>query len=73
MANINWNRIHKQYANFEPKIQYAKYMKRKEIELATDKQKKFMDDLGIEYPKNIYKRDAMSLISKSIEKKKSER
>jgi hypothetical protein len=66
MSKINYEKT--KYASFAPQRMKALSNKKKAIEPATEKQKVLMDKLGIQYPKAIYKLDAMKLISVKLGK-----
>lgn len=68
MSKMNWNKVKPRYASYGSKRQLALKLKRRENTNATPKQLSFMDSLSIDYLKNISKKDASFLISKTLKK-----
>lgn len=68
MGSMNWNKCKKPGASYSPNRQLALKFQRKAKVPATDKQKNCMTKLGIDFPKNVTKWQAMGMISKTIEK-----
>ena len=70
MAKLNWNKCKKSGVSYGPKRQLALKLKRKSEITATEKQRRFMGELGIQFPENVTKFQAMKLISWTLDKKR---
>lgn len=68
MSKLNWNKCKKPGAAYGSKRQLALKLQRKDQIKATEKQKSYMSSLGIDYPENVTKRQAMHLISSTLDK-----
>lgn len=70
MAKMNWGQHKKPGVSYGSKRQLALKLERKEKIPATEKQKAYMKSLGIEFPQQITKGQAMHLISSTLLKLK---
>lgn len=65
---MNWNKSKKPGASFGPKRQLALKLARRDKIPATEKQKAYMQSLGIPFPDQVTKVQAMHMISSTLDK-----